>query len=164
MWKMHGDVENVKTISLGYDQYCGSLSKIEAYIKGGYTGKEVKNTISMKEKCKDNSLFDDYSWIELFFKTNVYISCFGMDFSEIDIWWILNKRKRFIKEGIPVKNNIVFLYSKYDNGDNETDIKKKEVKILDFSEKRNMLETFGVDCREIEAGDGIISSIFQQIL
>ena len=47
-------------------------------------------------EIKDKSII---SWIDLMFTTDVYIVGFGMDFSEQDIWWILNKRQRFIKEG-----------------------------------------------------------------
>ena len=86
-----------------------------------------------------------------------------MDFSEIDIWWILNKRSRFIKDNAPIKNKIVFLYNKFDTGEDEEDIKKREVKKQDFDEKRNMLETFGVECKKIDTGDNLISSIFEQI-
>ena len=64
MWKMHGDIDNAKTVLFGYDQYCGSLSKIESYIKGNYSVKDVKNKVTMIEKCWESKLFDGISWIE----------------------------------------------------------------------------------------------------
>lgn len=38
-----------------------------------------------------------------------------MDFSEIDIWWLLNKHMRIKREAPQVKNNIYYLYNQYDN-------------------------------------------------
>lgn len=94
LWKIHGDVDRIKSITLGFDQYCGSLSKLSEYIKGKYiSDKGPKCNISMIEKCKTQH-FDYLSWAELFFYTDVYIVGLGMDFSEIDIWWLLNKHMR----------------------------------------------------------------------
>ena len=36
VWYAHGEVSNPKSIMLGYDHYCGSLAKINDYIKGKY--------------------------------------------------------------------------------------------------------------------------------
>ena len=33
VWYAHGEVSNTKSIMLGYDHYCGSLAKINDYIK-----------------------------------------------------------------------------------------------------------------------------------
>lgn len=37
LWKIHGDLERIKSITLGFDQYCGALSKLESYVKGSYS-------------------------------------------------------------------------------------------------------------------------------
>ncbi|MHB8127588.1 MAG: SIR2 family protein [Mobilitalea sp.] len=91
LWKIHGDIAKVETIMLGYDHYCGSIAKIDAYIKGTY--KRYIDIKTIPEKCGGNS-FDEISWVELFFSSNIYVIGFGMDFSEIDIWWLLNRRSR----------------------------------------------------------------------
>lgn len=126
LWKIHGDMERIKSITLGFDQYCGSLSKLMAYIKGSYrSSKNCEKTeckVSMKEKCATQK-FDDLSWAELFFRTNVYIVGFGMDFSEIDIWWLLNKRARFKLEIPEINNTITYLY----NEEFETPETKREI-------------------------------------
>ncbi|MBR1815066.1 MAG: SIR2 family protein [Lachnospiraceae bacterium] len=151
LWKIHGDVDNIASISLGFDQYCGALSKMDSYIKGKYkssSGLECLNPIS--QKCHDNE-FDNRSWIELFFNSNLYIAGFGLSFSEIDIWWLLNKRMRLIKQGVPINNKIVFLYSDYD--------KEKS----DFDEKIVMLKEFGVEYERIDVDEYFIQSIFENI-
>lgn len=64
------------------------------------------------------------SWLDSFILGDVYILGFGMDFSELDIWWLLNRKKR--------ENAIhgqVFYYEP--GGD-------------DFSEKAELLKLLGV--------------------
>lgn len=91
LWKIHGDMDRIKSMTLGFDQYCGALAKLSQYIKGEYqSSKGPECTVPMIEKCEKQK-FDNLSWAELFFTTNVYIVGLGMDFSEIDIWWLLNK-------------------------------------------------------------------------
>ena len=34
------------------------------------------------------------SWLDYFLMSNLYIVGLGMDFSEFDLWWILNRRMR----------------------------------------------------------------------
>lgn len=89
IWNIHGEIDRVKSIMLGYDHYCGFIGKIDSYIKGSYSrqvgGKELR-THSMKSKLRRNSDFDDYSWIDLFFNTDVHIVGFGLSYSETDIW------------------------------------------------------------------------------
>lgn len=72
LWKIHGDVDRVKSITLGFDQYCGSLSKLSEYIKGNYkSDKGPTCMVNMIDKCKEQK-FDNLSWAELFFNTNIY--------------------------------------------------------------------------------------------
>lgn len=126
LWKIHGDLSRLPSIMLGFDQYCGSLSKITDYVKGRYKstqdGSKVQCKKAMKEKCKTQE-FDHISWIELFFRTNVYIVGFGMDFSELDIWWLLNKRARYMLKVPELKNVITYLHNvRYENEEKKPDI------------------------------------------
>ncbi len=102
LWHAHGEIDNPKSIMLGLDHYCGSVGKIDAYVKGKYSfnadGKTV-SIASIEEKIRSNT-FCNTSWIDLFFSTNVHILGFSLDFSEIDFWWLLNKRARFCRQGI----------------------------------------------------------------
>lgn len=151
LWKIHGDIKRRKTITLGFDQYCGSLSKLSEYIKGTYkSDKGPTCRIPMKRKCKKQA-FDNLSWAELFFNTTVYIVGFGLDFSEIDIWWLLNKHKRIKREVQQVQNNIYYLYT---NG------------IDSITEKRGLFEAltaFDVMCYGIDSDEKYIKNIFAAI-
>lgn len=107
VWYAHGEVSNTKSIMLGYDHYCGSLAKINDYIKGKYDNPGIKDKIrSIEQKLElwKNEKIEELShslisWIDLFFFTDLHIIGLGLDFSETDIWWILNKRQRLIADG-----------------------------------------------------------------
>lgn len=151
LWKIHGDASRIKSIMLGFDQYCGSLAKLSEYIKGKYSSeKGPKCEIEMKQKCKEQK-FDNLSWAELFFNTNVYIVGLGMDFSEIDIWWLLNKHSRIKREVPKVENNIFYLYNSiYDDKTKKGDIFEA-------------LDAFDVVCQDIKSDENYIRNIFERI-
>lgn len=151
LWKIHGDILRMKSITLGFDQYCGFLSKLSNYIKGEYKSKRgYECRVPIFEKCKAGK-FDNLSWAELFFNTNVYIVGFGMNFSEIDIWWLLNKHARSAKVFPEITNSIFYLFNeRYD----------------DRVEKANIfeaLEAFNVKCNGIKSDENYIKAIFEQM-
>lgn len=154
LWKIHGDVSRIKSVMLGFDQYCGSLSKLISYVKGTYESSQAGNKacckIPMKKKCEEQ-MYDGISWIELFFCTNLYIAGFGMDFSEIDIWWLLNKRARFLLEVPEIKNSITYLYNKK----HESEAEKAAI----FA----ALRAFQVSYSSIKPGKDYINSIFESM-
>lgn len=120
IWQIHGEIRKPATIMLGLDHYCGSIGKIDNYIKGNYRyisdGKEIIES-SIEQKFKDSS-FNNSSWIELFFTSNIHILGFTFDFSEIDLWWVLNKRARMMKSNslsLKIKNEIHFYCNEIDD-------------------------------------------------
>jgi hypothetical protein len=127
LWNIHGEINHPKSIMLGLDHYCGSVSKIDSYVKGKYNYSvkgEFKAVAPMVEKLNTNK-FCYTSWVDLFFSSNVHIIGFSLDYSETDIWWLLNKRARFATDGL-VDNKVNF----YTNSTDE--------------EKHGLLESFGV--------------------
>ncbi|WP_295763015.1 SIR2 family protein [Undibacterium sp.] len=109
LWNIHGEIEHPKSIMLGLDHYCGSVSKIDSYVKGTYkylANTHLKVVPSMIEKLKKKE-FCYTAWVDLFFSSNIHIIGFTLDYSETDIWWLLNKRARFATNGL-VKNKIFF--------------------------------------------------------
>lgn len=112
-WQIHGEIRKPATIMLGLDHYCGSIGKIDSYIKGWYKyvieGKPIEEP-SIQDKFKNNS-FNNSSWVELFFNSNIHIIGLSLDYTEIDLWWILNKRarmKRSVLHKNYIKNEIIF--------------------------------------------------------
>jgi hypothetical protein len=128
-WFIHGELESLKSIMLGLDHYCGSIGKIDGYLKGTYNfnenGENIK-TVSLRKKITENK-YDLHSWIELFFNSNIDIVGFGLDYSETDIWWIINKRLRFKLEGININNKITYYTNEIDS------VKKRILENLDIT-------------------------------
>lgn len=141
VWNIHGELDSPKTIMLGMNHYCGSVGKIDQYLKGKYDFKHKEAHLPIKkiEEKIDSQTFDEYSWVELFFSSNIHIAGFGLDFSEIDIWWILTVRARLMKTSNP--NNRIYYYTRpfYQV--------TKEVELE--SRKREMLQSLFVDIVEV---------------
>jgi hypothetical protein len=103
VWHIHGDIGNPSSILLGYDHYAGYLQKIRNYVTESI--KVAKVPYRLKSPVKSGILnFEEsrkvYSWIDHFLRDHVHVVGFGLDFTEIDIWWLLlHKRRRRNKTG-----------------------------------------------------------------
>lgn len=106
VWHIHGDINTPKSIMLGFNHYMGSAAKVDSYLKGTYKSESNDNIQPIKPiKDKVNlNEYDNLSWVELFFNSDVHIIGFGFDFYEIDLWNILTKRSRLKY----LKNNIYY--------------------------------------------------------
>lgn len=162
IWNIHGEVNKPKSIMLGLNHYCGSIGKIDAYLKGRYNfrHKEQKEPIiKIEEKLKANK-FDGYSWIELFFNSNMHIIGFSLDYSEIDLWWLITKRARLMENDL-IFNEITF-YTKpiselelaIDKENNEQKKRKLIVQIDTENKKMQTLRDFGINVKEISKSNG----------
>jgi hypothetical protein len=111
IWNIHGEIDKPSSIMLGLDHYCGSIGKLDAYLKGTYEFQDNKIPIRVKpitSKIKERK-YDRHSWIELFFNSDIHIIGLSLDYSETDLWWILNKRARIMsdkKTSVHVTNKI----------------------------------------------------------
>lgn len=88
---------------LGYDQYAGSLQKIRNYVTEGVKIKTLNHRLSFPVKNGVIEFENDrrfYSWVDHFLRDHLHIVGLGMDFTEIDIWWLLlHKRRRANQTG-----------------------------------------------------------------
>lgn len=109
LWNIHGEIDHPKSIMLGLDHYCGSIGKIDSYIKGKYEYQadgKIRKTKKMIDKIRKDC-FDGVSWVELFFKNNIHILGLSLDYCETDLWWVLNKRARSMLD-VKIRNKIYF--------------------------------------------------------
>lgn len=109
-WPIHGNVETPSSIMLGFDHYCGSLSKIESYVKGYYELPGGDRIPSMAQKSQMDNKPALYSWIDLFFFSDIHIIGIELAYEEMDLWWILNKRRRMKQKGYVMINNRIIYY------------------------------------------------------
>lgn len=108
VWHIHGNAVKENTIQLGFDHYCSATRKVIAYTVGELTHGTNK-ILPIVKKLKTEDLFDNLSWIELFFTTDIHIIGLSMDYSETDLWWLLERRARYIK-GKSAGNNKIYYY------------------------------------------------------
>lgn len=107
-WPIHGNIDSPSSIMLGYDHYCGSLAKLESFVSGGgnYKGKRIE---SINQRLR-KGISEPLAWADLFFVSDVHIIGLGLDFEEMDLWWVLNKRRRIKWEDPKLVKNKIFYY------------------------------------------------------
>lgn len=127
VYPYHGTMDHPRTIVLGYDHYCGTLGKLDKYIKGDYSfksGTSFKRFPSMKVRLEDPSKVmsldsygitelgnpELYSWADAFFMTDLHLIGFGLTFSELDVWWLLDRRIRLKKDNKELVRNKIYYY------------------------------------------------------
>lgn len=128
LYFIHGDLRGTSSIMLGLDHYGGALAKVQDYVKGNYkiikkvNGEEheYQRVPSIRDRLKDgikispleygfkDSKSELLSWIDAFFFTNLHIIGLTLDFSEIDIWWLLSRHARLSK--LNLTTNKIFYY------------------------------------------------------
>ncbi|WP_449432064.1 SIR2 family protein [Pseudomonas putida] len=103
VWHVHGDSHRPGSMVLGYDQYAGSLQKIRNYVTEGVDIKKLGYRLSSPVK---SGILDftanrrPHSWVDHFLRDHLHIVGLGMDFTEIDLWWLLlHKRRRLHQTG-----------------------------------------------------------------
>ena len=111
-WPIHGNVDSPRSIMLGFDHYCGALSKVESYVKGGYDMPEIGRLTSIVKRL-EKGIDNVHSWIDLFFCSDVHILGQGLDYAEMDLWWILNKRRRVKQKYEKLIHNQIVYYPDY---------------------------------------------------
>lgn len=82
IWHIHGEAMKPESVVIGHFYYGTLLSRCNDYIQKwrssgltDYSNKEVQ------------------SWVDAFMLGDVYTLGFGYDFSEMDLWWLLNYKK-----------------------------------------------------------------------
>ena len=84
IWHIHGEARKPGSMILGHFYYGNLLAAYKSYLD-----KAVKERIA---ELKNEGTVTIRSWLDAFIYGDVYIVGFGMDTSEIDIWWLLEYR------------------------------------------------------------------------
>lgn len=110
LYYIHGYYESSESICLGLEQYVDSLISIYNRVKGKvFLKKSVTRT-----------------WVDYFFMPNTTIDILGFGFSdaEIELWWLLEQRASFIKQGLLKNNNVRFFdFNAHTHDSNKNDDK-----------------------------------------
>lgn len=156
IWNIHGFAKYPSSVMLGFDQYCGSVAKLK--------------NIQTNEKPIVNRLGADKTeiccWADFFYKANVHILGFSMDYSEIDLWWVLSERMRLIKR-LQAKgdnslcNEIHFYYIYTDKDDKNLENLLQSMGVTVHKYKLNKHQRKNV--RWVRVYDAIFADLEEQI-
>lgn len=83
IWHIHGEARKKSSLVLTTDEY-GRLVRDILNVNNANKNKYA----SFPENIRINT------WIDYFMIADIYVLGFGLNFSEIDIWWLLNRRIR----------------------------------------------------------------------
>lgn len=91
IWHVHGEARKPDSMVIG-NYYYGKLLKrcverVDGSNKAAGRGKLYKKNMKRKRSQKIGS------WIDAFILGDVYIVGLGLDFSEIDLWWLLEYKR-----------------------------------------------------------------------
>ena len=115
VWHIHGELRRKSSIVMTHDEYVRLLQKIVEYNKA----------IARKYLLFSEKVYYD-SWVDYFLMSNLYVVGLGMDFSEIDLWWLINRRLREkAKTG-----KIIFYKSMYDDSAVSNALQLMEVEVV----------------------------------
>jgi len=94
VWHIHGESDIPNSITLGHEQYAGQLQKMRHYA----TSNRESRSGDVSQFKLNNMNFDkdgsDYSWLDLFFRDHIHILGLSLDYTEIDLWWLLSYKER----------------------------------------------------------------------
>ncbi len=86
VFHVHGEYERKHFMVLNFYSYAKILSKLVEY------NQQLGNTL--EEHQQKDMVRECRSWLDYFILGNVYSVGFGLDFSEIDIWWSIERKAR----------------------------------------------------------------------
>lgn len=86
IWHIHGEARSYSSIILGHYYYGNLLAKCHAYLKNKGNDYEERQISNQRQEI--------HSWLDAFILGDIYMLGLGMDFSEMDLWWLLNRKKR----------------------------------------------------------------------
>lgn len=117
IWHIHGELRRKSSIVLTHDEYARLISYLIS-----------ENELNQNKYEKYNDEVKYKSWLDYFLMSNLYIVGLGMDFSEFDLWWILNRRMR---EKASV-GNITFFKSEDDSYNVCNALEAMKVNVVNF--------------------------------
>ncbi len=97
VWHIHGEASVPDSLALGHNHYAGSLHHIRDYL---VTRSTRVHQVQRRESpyLGGDPNFDSgvhaYSWLDVFLRDDIHIYGFSLDYTEIELWWLLSFKER----------------------------------------------------------------------
>ncbi len=109
IWMIHGEIEKPNTIMLGHEQYSGALQKIRTYV----TKKDKYSSAFMAGNYDFDKNKKVHSWVDVFLRDDIHILGFSLDYTEIELWWLIAYKARLKrKSALEIGDTYFYLFSK----------------------------------------------------
>ncbi len=154
VWHIHGEINDnkkfnskdnypSKSIMIGYEHYSEYIGEMQKYIRG----EKIKEEKRLSDKLQEKE-FEQTSWIDLFFTTDLVIAGLSFDFSEQHLWWLLNYRAKQKRRGNNnINNNIKYYYAELPEVDinDLNEFAKRQTKRKIAKAKMELFNSLGVE-------------------
>lgn len=144
IWHIHGNIDALSTIMLGLGYYGSKIARMKDYIDGkcDYGPAANKIRIGPLKTRLQAGVSNPVSWIDLFFIADIHIIGYGFQYDEIDLWWLLTKRKEIFEDKrLKGKQNKITFYGKADKGKTEL-FNKLGVDVVDYKTSPKTTEAY----------------------
>ena len=94
VWHVHGESDVPNSITLGHEQYAGQLQKMRNYATADRTTKSRDASPFKLNNLRFDTDGSVYSWLDVFLRDNIHILGLSLDYTEIDLWWLLSYKER----------------------------------------------------------------------
>lgn len=132
VWHIHGEESAPLSLALGHDHYSGSLHHIRDYLVTRSKRARVKSSPFLRGDLEFEAEGGPYSWLDVFLRDDIHIYGFSMDYTEIDLWWLLSFKERLRLQGHQVGRT--FFYARVD----DKIVKREQARLA-------ILESLGVE-------------------
>lgn len=86
IWHIHGEARKPQSVILGHYYYGEMLAKYQHEL-ASRGNKQAFRQANNEEPIQK-------SWLDAFIMGDVYVMGFGYNYSDFDLWWLLNRKKR----------------------------------------------------------------------
>lgn len=137
-YHVHGIITTPFSMCVGYDHYMGYVRRVRSEFFCSSASQPIVDVIKAHRKPS--------TWVEWLFSANVAIIGLGLDFEEVDLWWLLSCRAALYNSSDDLKkdSNRVTYYDVELEDDSNSRINKRRV-------RNKALEGFGVLCKSVKS-------------
>lgn len=157
VWHVHGELKRPNSITLGYDHYVSYLSELKKYLAYQTTTRTTPIKCAIKTRGKRFDRGDEpYSWADVFLSHDVHIVGLGLDYTEIDIWWLICYKERLRDTNFKWLGKTYYYY--FQSPSKKSDPVSKETVRL------SLLESMGVEVVPVVVNNNDYQKAHQRLI